>query len=141
MRPWTEEVYGIPSRLVVGSSVKVKFEIHDSKPVLVKLPEISFIDDKAGMPVGIHQYISKQPVVAVGNSDADPEMLQYTAANQLKTLIVYIHQSDSVCEWAYDRDSHVGKLKKGLDEAAAKSWIVADMKAGWNNIFAAGTAD
>ena len=135
MRPWTQEVYGVPAEQVVGSSMKVAFEIRDGKPVLVKLPEINFIDDKEGKPVGIHQYIGKKPVAAFGNSDGDLQMLQYTASNNLKSLCVYIHHTDSVREWAYDRNSHIGKLDAGLDEASAKNWTVADMKSDWRNIY------
>lgn len=135
MRPWTQEVYGIPAEQVVGSSMKVAFEIRDGKPVLVKLPEINFIDDKEGKTVGIHQYIGKKPVAAFGNSDGDLQMLQYTSSNHLKSLVVYIHHTDSVREWAYDRDSHIGKLDKGLDEATEKDWTVVDMKNDWIKIY------
>jgi phosphoglycolate phosphatase-like HAD superfamily hydrolase len=135
MRPWTEEVYGIPSEQVIGSSGKVKFEMKDGNPVLIKLPEINFIDDKEGKPVGIHHYIGKKPVAAFGNSDGDLQMLQYTTSNHLKSLCVYIHHSDSVREWAYDRNSHIGKLDKGLDEATEKSWTVVDMKNDWIKIY------
>jgi phosphoglycolate phosphatase-like HAD superfamily hydrolase len=135
MRPWTEEVYGIPSEQVIGSSIKTAFEMREGNPVLMKLPEINFIDDKEGKPVGIHHYIGKKPVAAFGNSDGDLQMLQYTASNHLKSLCVYIHHSDSVREWAYDRNSHIGKLDKGLDEATEKSWTVVDMKNDWIKIY------
>ncbi|HPE77207.1 MAG TPA: HAD family hydrolase [Draconibacterium sp.] len=135
MRPWIEEVYGIPAEQVVGSSGKVKFEMKDGNPVLIKLPEINFIDDKEGKPVGIHQYIGKRPIAAFGNSDGDLQMLQYTAAGEGKRFLLYVHHTDSVREWAYDRDSHIGKLDKGLDEAIEKGWIVVDMKNDWNRIY------
>jgi phosphoserine phosphatase len=135
MRPWTEEVYGISAEQVVGSSGKVKFEMKDGNPVLMKLPEINFIDDKEGKPVAIHQYIGKKPVAAFGNSDGDLQMLQYTASNHLKSLCVYIHHTDSNREWVYDRNSHIGKLDKGLDEAIAKGWLVVDMKNDWNTVY------
>jgi phosphoglycolate phosphatase-like HAD superfamily hydrolase len=135
MRPWTEEVYGIPAEQVIGSSIKTAFEMREGNPVLMKLPEINFIDDKEGKPVGIHHYIGKKPVAAFGNSDGDLQMLQYTASNHLKSLCVYIHHSDSVREWAYDRNSHIGKLDKGLDEATEKSWTVVDMKNDWIKIY------
>jgi phosphoglycolate phosphatase-like HAD superfamily hydrolase len=135
MRPWTEEVYGIPSEQVIGSSIKTAFEMREGNPVLMKLPEINFIDDKEGKPVGIHQHIGKQPLAAFGNSDGDLQMLQYTASNNLKSLCVYIHHTDSVREWAYDRNSHIGKLDKGLDEATEKSWTVVDMKNDWIKIY------
>jgi len=135
MRPWTQEVYGIPSEQVVGSSMKVAFEMRDGKPVLVKLPEINFIDDKEGKPVGIHQYIGKRPIAAFGNSDGDLQMLQYTSAGSGKRFALYVHHTDSIREWAYDRDSHIGKLDKGLDEATAKGWTVVDMKTDWRKIY------
>jgi hypothetical protein len=134
MRPWTEEVYGIPSEQVVGSSGKVKFEMRDGQPVLIKLPELNFIDDKEGKPVGIHQIIGKRPIAAFGNSDGDLQMLQWTAAGDGKRLMVYIHHTDADREWAYDRESSIGRLDKGLDEAIEKSWTVVDMKNDWNKI-------
>lgn len=135
MRPWTEEVYGIPSEQVIGSSGKVKFEMKDGNPVLIKLPEINFIDDKEGKPVAIHQHIGKKPVVAFGNSDGDLQMLQYTASNTRKNLLVFIHHTDSLREWAYDRESHIGRFDKGLDEAIVKGWTVVDMKKDWKVIY------
>lgn len=135
MRPWTEEVYGISSEQVIGSSGKVKFEIKDGKPVLIKLPEINFIDDKETKPVGIHQFIGKRPIAAFGNSDGDLQMLQWTSAGNGKRLMVYIHHTDADREWAYDRDSHIGRLNKGLDEANEKGWTVVDMKNDWKKIY------
>jgi hypothetical protein len=135
MRPWTEEVYGIPSEQVIGSSGKVKFEMIDGKPVLIKLPELNFIDDKEGKPVGIHQYIGKRPIAAFGNSDGDLQMLQWTAAGDKKSLMVYIHHTDNDREWAYDRESHIGSLNKGLDEAREKGWVIVDMKNDWGKIY------
>jgi phosphoserine phosphatase len=135
MRPWTKEVYGIPSEQVIGSSVKTKFEIRNGKPVLVKLPELDFIDDKEGKPVGIHKFIGKRPIAAFGNSDGDLQMLQWTAAGDGKRLMVFIHHTDADREWAYDRESHIGKFDKGLDEANAKGWIVVDMKNDWKAIY------
>jgi len=135
MRPWTEEVYGIPSEQVVGSSGKVKFEMRDGQPVLVKLPEINFIDDKEGKPIGIHQFIGKRPIAAFGNSDGDLQMLQWTAAGEGKKLMVYIHHTDAEREWAYDRESSTGRLDKGLVEANEKGWTVVDMKNDWQKIY------
>lgn len=135
MRPWTEEVYGIPSEQVIGSSGKVKYEVIDGKPSLVKLPELNFIDDKEGKPVGIYYNIGRRPVAAFGNSDGDLAMLQYTSAGDGKRLMVYIHHTDAEREWAYDRNSHIGKLDKGLDEAAVNGWTVVDMKNDWKVIY------
>ena len=135
MRPWTEEVYGIPPEQVVGSSGKLKFELRDEKPVLVKLPDINFIDDKAGKPVGIQMHIGRRPIAAFGNSDGDLQMLQWTAAGKGARLMVLSHHTDAEREWAYDRDSHIGRLDKALDEAQAKGWTVVDMKKDWKVIY------
>lgn len=135
MRVFAEEVYGIPPEQVIGSSVEVKFEMRDGVPVLVREPKIGFIDDKEGKPVGIHTHIGKRPIAAFGNSDGDLQMLQWTAAGEKPNLCVYVHHTDSEREWAYDRNSHIGKLDKGLDEAKAKGWTVIDMKADWKTVF------
>ena len=135
MRPWTEQVYGIPPEQVVGSSIKTKFEMRDGKPVLVRLPEINFIDDKADKPVGINRHIGRRPIAAFGNSDGDLQMLQWTAAGDGPNLMVYIHHTDAEREWAYDRESHIGRLDKGLDEANTKGWMVVDMKKDWKVIY------
>ena len=135
MRPWTEKVYGIPPEQVVGSSITTKFELRDGKPVLLRLPELNFIDDKAGKPVGINQHIGRRPIAAFGNSDGDLQMLQYTAAGSGARFCLYVHHTDAEREWAYDRASHIGRLDKGLDEAAAKGWTVVDMKTDWRRIY------
>jgi hypothetical protein len=135
MRPWAEEVYGIPSEQVIGSSIKTKFEIRDGKPVLVRLPEIDFIDDKDGKPVGIHKFIGKRPIAAFGNSDGDLQMLQWTAAGDKKRFCLIVHHTDAEREWAYDRDPHIGRLNKGMDEAIEKGWTIVDMKNDWKKIY------
>jgi hypothetical protein len=136
MRPWTEEVYGIPPEQVVGSMSKYELEVRDGKPEVVKLPEIGFIDDKEGKPVGIWKFIGKRPIAAFGNSDGDLAMMQWTTAGEGERLAVYIRHDDAEREWAYDRNSHIGKLDKGLDEAKAKGWTVVSMKNDWRIIFA-----
>ena len=135
MRPWTEEVYGIPAEQVIGSSIKVKFELREGTPVLVKLPELDFFDDKEGKPVAINKFIGKRPVAAFGNSDGDLQMLQWTAAGDGKRFMLYVHHTDAKREWAYDRESHIGGLNKGLDEANEKGWTVVDMKNDWRKIY------
>ena len=135
MRPWTEEIYGVPPERVVGSSIKTKFEIIDGAPALVRLPELNFIDDKEGKPVGINQHIGRRPIAAFGNSDGDLQMLQWTCSAPGARLCLYVHHTDGEREFAYDRGSHVGALDKGLDEAAAKNWPVVDMKADWKVVF------
>jgi hypothetical protein len=136
MRPWTQRVYGIPPEQVVGSSIKTKFRMIDGKPALVRLPELNFVDDKEGKPIGIQSHIGRRPIAAFGNSDGDLQMLQYTAAGSGPRFCVYVHHTDAQREWAYDRKSPIGRLDKGLDEAAAKGWTVVDMKTDWNRVFA-----
>jgi len=135
MRPWVEEVYGIPPEQVVGSVIKTKFEMRDGRPVLTRLPELDFFDDKAEKPVGIHKFIGRKPIAAFGNSDGDLQMLQWTDSEIGKRLLVYIHHTDAEREWAYDRKSHIGRLDKGLDEANEKGWTVVDMKKDWKVIY------
>ncbi len=135
MRPWTEAVYGIPPEQVVGSSIKTVFEMRDDGPVLVRLPEIDFIDDKAGKPVGINSHIGRRPIAAFGNSDGDLQMLQWTAAGDGPSLCLYVHHTDGEREWAYDRESHIGRLDAGLDEAGERGWTVVDMKNDWKVIY------
>jgi len=135
MRPWTEQVYGIPPEQVVGSSVKTKFEIVNGKPQLMRLPDIDFIDDKEGKPVGINQYIGRRPIAAFGNSDGDQQMLEWTTAGPGPHFALLVHHTDAAREYAYDRQSSMGRLDKALDEAHAKGWIVVDMKNDWKTIF------
>jgi phosphoglycolate phosphatase-like HAD superfamily hydrolase len=136
MRVFAERTYGIPPEQVVGSSGVVKFGIGaDGKPVLTKEPKIEFIDDGPGKPVGINRFIGRRPILAFGNSDGDLQMLQYTAAGDGPRLALIVHHTDAEREWAYDRESHIGKLDKALDEAAAKGWTVVDMKQDWRTVF------
>jgi len=135
MRPWTAEVYGIPPDQVVGSSIKTKFGMRDGKPVLVRLPQVNFIDDKEGKPVGIQEHIGQRPIAAFGNSDGDLQMLQWTTAGDGARFGLIVHHTDDVREWAYDRKSTFGRLDKALDEAKAKGWTVVDMKNDWKAIF------
>ncbi|MDX9834226.1 MAG: HAD family hydrolase [Desulfobulbus sp.] len=135
MRPWAEKTYGIPPEQVIGSSVKTKFEMQDGKPVLVRLPEVNFINDGEGKPVGIQQHIGRRPIAAFGNSDGDLQMLQYTAAGNGARFCLYVHHDDAKREWAYDRTSRIGRLDKGLDEAQAKGWTVVSMKEDWKVVY------
>ena len=139
MRVFSEKVYGIPPEQVIGSSGKLKFELRDGKPVLVKLPEIDFIDDKESKPVAINKFIGRRPILAFGNSDGDLEMLQWTAARSGARFMGLVHHTDAEREWAYDRKSSIGRLDKALDEAQAKGWTVVDMKKDWKRIFASRT--
>jgi phosphoglycolate phosphatase-like HAD superfamily hydrolase len=137
MRPWTERVYGIPPEQVVGSSGVVKFQTGaGGKPVLLKIAKIEFVDDGPGKPVGINRFIGRRPIFAFGNSDGDLQMLQWTVAGAGARFAGLVHHTDAEREYAYDRDSKVGKLDKALDEATAKGWAVVDMKQDWKRIFA-----
>ena len=135
MRPWTEEVYGIPPEQVVGSSVKTKYALRNGKPVIERLTEIDFIDDKAGKPVGINQHIGRRPILAFGNSDGDFQMLDWVTTGGNTSLGLILHHTDAEREYAYDRDSHIGKLSKGLDEAKSRAWVLVDMKQDWGKVF------
>ncbi len=135
MRPWSERVYGIPPEQVIGSSIKTKYDLRDSKPVLVRLPEINFIDDGPGKPVGIQMQIGRRPFAAFGNSDGDLQMLQWTASGDGARFMGLVHHTDAEREWAYDRSSSIGRLDKALDEARVKGWTIIDMKKDWKTIF------
>ena len=130
MRPWAEQVYGIPPEQIVGSSVKTRYEIRDGKPALLRLPEVNFVDDKAGKPVGINSHIGRRPIAAFGNSDGDLQMLQWTTAGDGQWLAILVHHTDADREWAYNSGTEAA-----LDEARAKGWTVVDMKRDWNQIF------
>jgi phosphoglycolate phosphatase-like HAD superfamily hydrolase len=135
MRPWASKVYGIPPEQIVGSSGKVKYEIRNGKPVLIKLAEIDFIDDKEGKPAGINKFIGRVPVFAFGNSDGDHQMLQWTAAGSGARFMGIVHHTDAKREWAYDRKSHIGGLDKAWDEATQKGWTVVDMQQEWKVVY------
>jgi len=135
MRPWTERVYGIPPEQVVGSSIKTKYEIRDGKPVLARLPELNFLDDKEGKPVAMNQHIGRRPIASFGNSDGDLQMLQWATGGEGPRFALYVRHTDAEREWAYDRESSIGRLDKGLDEARAKGWTVVDMKQDWKVIY------
>jgi phosphoglycolate phosphatase-like HAD superfamily hydrolase len=136
MRPWAEGAYGIPPEQVVGSSIRTGFELLDGRPVLTKLPEIEFVDDKAGKPVGIHRFIGRRPIAAFGNSDGDLEMLQWTTLGAPgRRFGLIVHHDDAEREYAYDRDSHVGRLDQALEAAPAAGWTVVSMRNDWRAVF------
>jgi phosphoglycolate phosphatase-like HAD superfamily hydrolase len=136
MRPWAEQAYGIPPERVIGSQMEVKFEMKDGKPVLTREAKIAFVDDGPGKPVGIYRHIGKRPLLAFGNSDGDFQMLQVTTAGAGRRLALIVHHDDAVREFAYDRQSHIGKLDQALDAAPANHWIVVSMKRDWKKVFA-----
>ena len=136
MRPWTEKIYGVPPEQVVGSSIKTEFQMRDGVPTLFRLPQVNFIDDKAGKPVGINEHIGRRPIAAFGNSDGDLEMLQWTTvAPSGPRFGLIVHHTDSEREYAYDRKSSVGKLDAALDAASVNQWTVVDMQKDWKVIF------
>jgi hypothetical protein len=135
MRPWTEAVYGVPSEQVIGSSIKIKFQMRDGSPTLFRLPDVNFIDDKTGKPVGINEAIGRRPIATFGNSDGDLQMLQRTTMSGGVRLGVIVHHTDAEREYSYDRQSHFGRLDIALDAAAMNRWTVVDMKKDWKVIF------
>jgi phosphoglycolate phosphatase-like HAD superfamily hydrolase len=142
MRPMTESVYGIPPEQVIGSSIKTRYEMQDGKPVLMRLPEINFIDDKAGKPVGINMFIGRRPVAAFGNSDGDRQMLEWTGAGSGARLMMLVLHDDAEREYAYGPanglpDTRFGTFSPSLmDEAKKNGWVVISMKDDWRRIFA-----
>ncbi len=135
MRAIVTEVYGIPKQQIIGSSIKTQFDYNNGDPVIRRLPELDFFDDKEGKPVAINHFIGRKPVFAAGNSDGDLAMLQWTASNSYRSMKLYVHHTDSIREWAYDRKSHIGKLDKGLDQALRDGWTVVDMEKDWKVIY------
>lgn len=135
MRPWTEQVYGIPPYQVIGSYGEVKYELKDGKPVLTKLAGDFYMDDKAGKPVAIHRFIGKVPVFCAGNSDGDQAMMQYTHGSPYKSFCLIVHHTDETREFAYDTKTLSGHLETALQEASQKNWMVVNMKTDWKKVF------
>lgn len=135
MRAWAPDIYGIPTEQIIGSSGKTQFRLDGDKPEIVKLPAVEFVDDGPGKPVGINRFIGRRPVFAAGNSDGDLQMLQWTTLNSGLRFGLIVHHTDAEREWAYDRNSSVGRLDTALDEAPRRGWIVVDMKTDWNVIY------
>jgi hypothetical protein len=135
IRPWSERVYGIPAAQVIGSSIKLKYEVRAGVPVLIRLPEMNFINDQAGKPVGIRTHIGRRPIAAFGNSDGDFEMLEWTTSGAGPRFGLIVHHTDPDREFAYDRMSLAGRLDKALDEAPKRGWTVVDMKRDWNRVY------
>ncbi len=135
MRAWVEAVYGIPPEQVIGSSVKTTYEVRGGHPVIVRQPEMEFVDDKSGKPIAINKFIGRRPLAAFGNSDGDFQMLEWTTAGTGARLGLIVHHTDGLREWAYDRDSHIGRLDQALSAADKHGWVVVDMKGDWNRIF------
>lgn len=137
MRVFSERVYGIPPEQVIGSRVRTSYEIRNGQPVIMRLPEMAFIDDKVGKPLGIHDHIGRRPVFAAGNSDGDFQMLEWTTSAEGPRFGLIIHHTDAEREFAYDRQSHIGQLNKALDEAPQRKWQLVDMKNDWKVIYPA----
>lgn len=135
MRAIFTEIYNIPKEQIIGSRIKTEYHYNDGAPKILRLPELDYNDDKEGKPLNIQKIIGKKPVFASGNSDGDLQMLQWTASNEYKSFMLYLHHTDGEREWAYDRDSHIGRLDKGLDQALADGWTIIDMKNDWKTIY------
>ncbi len=135
LRAFAETAYNIPPEQVIGSALKTRYSADGGTPQILKDPDVFFIDDKGGKPVAIDLRIGKRPVFAAGNSDGDFEMLEWTSAGDGARLALVVHHTDAEREWAYDRDSHVGRLERGLDEAAARGWLLVDMREDWSRVW------
>ncbi len=135
MRAFVSPVYGIPSEQIIGSRITTEFDYNDGNPRILRTPGIDFVDDKDGKPLNIQKIIGKKPVFSSGNSDGDLPMMQWAASNTHKSFMLYVHHTDAAREWAYDRDSHIGKLDKGLDQANKDGWTVIDMAKDWKVIY------
>jgi phosphoserine phosphatase len=136
MRVFAEEVYGVPPEQVIGSTIETKYEVRRGEPVLMRLPELDFIDDGPGKPVGIHKFIGRRPIAAFGNSDGDFQMLEYVSAGEGPRLAMIVHHDDAQREYAYDRKSPFGKLDRALDASGKRGWTVVSMKNDWRQVFA-----
>jgi hypothetical protein len=135
MRAFAEEAYGIPPEQVIGSTGKTRYEVVDGVPTILKDPGIAFVDDKAGKPVAIDSRIGRLPIFVGGNSDGDFQMLEWATSAEGPRLGILVHHTDDQREWAYDRDSHVGKLERGLEEGPGRGWILIDMAKDWNRVW------
>jgi phosphoserine phosphatase len=135
MRAFAERVYGVPPEQVVGSSIVTRYEVVDGRPMLKREAKIAFIDDKAGKPIAINQYIGRRPIAAFGNSDGDFQMLEWTTAGAGPRFGLILHHDDAAREAAYDRKSPVGRLDRALDEAGKRGWTLVSMKSDWKTIF------
>jgi phosphoglycolate phosphatase-like HAD superfamily hydrolase len=135
MRAFAERVYGVPPEQVIGSSIDTKYEVRDGVPAIVRLPQLEFIDDKDGKPVGIHKFIGRRPIAAFGNSDGDFQMLEWTTSGPGPRLGALVRHTDATREYAYDRESSIGRLDRGLDEAPRRGWLLIDMKRDWNRVY------
>ncbi|MEM7074056.1 MAG: HAD family hydrolase [Pseudomonadota bacterium] len=135
IRAFAEDAYGIPPHQVVGSRGNMSYAVQDGVPMVRKEPDILFIDDKEGKPVGIETRIGKRPVFAGGNSDGDFQMIEYTMAGDGPRFGLIVHHTDADREWAYDRDGHVGVLDRGLDEGPDRGWTIVDMENDWSRVY------
>jgi phosphoserine phosphatase len=135
MRVWSERVYGIVPEQVIGSTIVTKLVRRDGQPVLMREPKLDFLDDKEGKPVAINKFVGRRPIAAFGNSDGDLEMLEWTTAGDGPRFALIVHHTDAAREWAYDRESKIGRLDKALDAAASRKWTVVDMKNDWKTIY------
>ena len=135
LRTFADKAYGIPPEQVLGSATPTEYRVIDGVPTIMKQPGIAFLDDRDGKPVGIDSRIGKRPIFAAGNSDGDFQMLEYTMAGDGARFAMLVHHTDAAREWAYDRESHIGRLDRGLDEGADRGWLTVDMARDWERIW------
>lgn len=135
IRALAEDAYGIPPRQVIGSLMQTEYRVTEDGPQIVKLPGIAFIDDKEGKPIAIDRIIGARPILAGGNSDGDFAMLEWTTIGNGPRLGLLVHHTDGERAFAYDRDSHIGRLERGLDEGPDRGWVIVDMARDWSRIW------
>ena len=135
MRVWAEDAYGIPPEQTIGSMMNIEYSTDSGDSMFRRLPGFAHVNDGPGKPVGIQRAIGKRPILAVGNSDGDYEMIDWSTMGPGRRLGMFIHHTDEAREWAYDRKSHIGKLNRGLDDAASRGWVIVDMKEDWIQVF------
>ncbi|WP_108858571.1 HAD family phosphatase [Ruegeria sp. Alg231-54] len=135
MRVFAEDAYGIPPEQVLGTYMDTIYDSAEGEPVITKADGIAFVDDKEGKPINIERTIGRRPILAGGNSDGDFAMLEWTTAGDGPRLGVLIHHTDAEREWAYDRESPIGKLVDGLDKGPDMGWVIVDMAQDWSRIY------
>jgi haloacid dehalogenase-like hydrolase len=141
LRQWGERVYGVPPEQVIGSSIETRYEMRDGKPVLMRLPRLSFNNDKADKPVTINQHIGRCPIAAFGTSVGDQHMLQYTQGGGGVRFGLLVLHDEAAREYAYGPAlglpmPQLGALTPDLyEQAKTAGWTVVSMKDDWKQVF------
>ena len=141
LRQWCERVYGVPPEQVIGSSIKTTYEMRDGEPVLMRLPQLNFNNDRADKPVAINQHIGRRPIAAFGNSGGDQHMLEYTLGGDGARFGMLLLHDDAAREYAYGPAQGLPKPQLGAftqalyEQAKRDGWTVVSMKNDWQQVF------